>query len=85
MTIHKAISKNYGLELVSYQSRPRVDMRGDLIEPTDVIEQISPISLVPDFRFIRSLNLHAGAFLESLVTFVRVGVGLSHVTIAHIN
>ena len=43
------------------------------------------ISLVPDFRFIRSLNLHAGAFLESLVTFVRAGVGLSHVTIAHIN
>ena len=28
------------------------------------------LSLVPDFRFIRSLNLHAG-------------VGLSHVTIAH--
>ena len=43
------------------------------------------VSLVPDFRFIRSLNLHAGAFLESLVTFVRAGVGLSHVTIAHIN
>ena len=33
------------------------------------------LSLVPDFRFIRSLNLHAGAFLESLVTFVRAGVG----------
>ena len=42
-------------------------------------------SLVPDFRFIRSLNLHAGAFLESLVTFVRAGVGLSYVTITHIN
>ena len=42
-------------------------------------------SLVPDLRFIRSLNLHAGAFLESLVTFVRAGVGLLHVTIAHIN
>lgn len=28
-------------------------------------------SLVPDFRFVRSLNLHAGALLESLVTFVR--------------
>ena len=40
-------------------------------------------SLVPDFRFIRSLNLHAGAFLESLVTFVCAGVGLSHVTITH--
>ena len=49
---------------------------------TDVWQQGS---LVPDFRFIRSLNLHAGAFLESLVTFVRAGVGLSHVTIAHIN
>jgi hypothetical protein len=44
---------------------------------------IAVISLVPDFRFIRSLNLHAGPFLESLVTFVRAGVGLSHVTIAH--
>ena len=33
--------------------------------------------------FIQSLNLHAGAFLESLVTFVRAGVGLSHVTIVH--
>ena len=42
-------------------------------------------SLVPDFQFIQSLNLHAGAFLESLVTFVRAGVGLSHVTISHIN
>ena len=52
---------------------------------TVAVAQWTKISLVPDFRFIRSLNLHAGAFLESLVTFVRAGVGLSHVTIAHIN
>ena len=70
-------------ELPLFERSPKNSHRG--LGPWNWCECHALSSLVPDFRFIRSLNLHAGAFLKSLVTFVRAGVGLSHVTIAHIN